>query len=282
MNRSTPPTGSSTGNPTSAPAPSAPPASSTRSTAAQAPQQLEIFPVEIMKTWPSAGGADSAFVGEGRDRMKYNIKTVTKTPNVPAAEWFCHHLAEAVEIAAVTPRVVRIQGELAYGSRWERGMLEQGRNNEVLTGQLAGCELGARFSALYAFDLFVHNNDRHAGNFVFIEVDKLYRLMAVDFSRAWTNHPWPLPAPASLLGSSTVGCGKLVRQHFGFDLAEADGVLGKIENVNSGFVEQLLRRMPAPWLGDAAKAAMVQWWRDGSMNTRVADVRKGLSNGTYL
>jgi hypothetical protein len=215
--------------------------------------------------------------------MKYNIKTVSKTPNVPAAEWFCHHLAEAVEIAAVEPRIVRVQNELAYGSRWETGMLPQTRNNEVLLGHLPGCELGGRFSALYAFDLFVHNNDRHAGNFVFVEIDNLYRLRAVDFSRAWSYHSWPLPGLATLIGSATVMCGRLVRHRFPFDMSEAGLVLDKIENVGVDFVDNVLRRRTPPnWITGAMRDAMIQWWGSGGMTARVADVRKGLANGTYL
>lgn len=248
------------------------------------PQQLELYTVEIVKLMPTKGGADSAHTGEGRDGMKYNIKTVTKTPAVPGAEWFCHHLAEYVGVAAARPTIVSVAGELvpAYGSRWETGMLDQARNNDVLTGKLPGERLAARFSALYALDLFVHNVDRHHGNYAFVQIDGTYRLVAMDFSRAWTYHGWPLPPPPMPPNQSTISQGRVVRQHHPFDLPEAVYVLDRIAAVSIDRVQEIFKQMPRDWLDGGSRAAIARWWTDGSLSQRVDTLKRGLTDGTYL
>lgn len=248
------------------------------------PQQLELSAVEVMKMLPPAGGADSACTAEGRDGWKYNVKTVSKSANVPGAEWFCHLLAEEVGIACAHPTILSVPGELApaYGSRWEAGMLPQGRNNEVITGRLPGERLPARFSALYAFDLFVHNVDRHHGNYAFVLVDGTYRLVTLDFSRAWTYHGWPIPLPPVPPHENTRSAGKVLWRHHPFDLTEALHVLDAIEKVGVARVQSMFNRMPREWLDDIKRAAITRWWTDGSLAARVAALRKGLTDGTYL
>jgi len=214
--------------------------------------------------------------------MKYNIKTVSKTPNVPCAEWFSHKLAERIGIASAFPAVVMVNNERAYGSRWESGMLDQARNNEVLTGKLPGAALAGRFSALYTYDVFLHNTDRHAGNYAFIQVDGLYRLVAMDFSRAWSWNGWPLPPLPLAAGCSTVATGRMIRQHFAFDHGEATKVMDSLVGVSRAHIDGIFDSMPVEWADAPMKAAMLAWWGSADMTQRIDVIRKGLANGTYL
>jgi signal recognition particle subunit SEC65 len=284
MAKSTPTPPATATNPTSAPPRAAPPAAPSPAKPSLKPHQPELYPIDVTKVMPPVGGADSACTGTGRDGMKYNIKTVAKAAMAPGAEWFCHHLAEIVQIAAAHPAVLTLPGDAtpAYGSRWESGMLPPARNSEVMTGKLNGEQLPERFSALYAFDLFVHNVDRHPGNYVFIEIDGLYRLLAMDFSRAWTYHGWPLPALPMAVSSSTVVQGRIVRHRHAFEMPAAEQVLEAVERVTLDAVQSIFNRMPGQWLDDVRRAAIARWWTDGSMKQRVAEIRKGLGDGTYL
>lgn len=245
--------------------------------------QLEIFPVEIVKALPglsNLGGKDTALLGEGRDRMKYVVKAFEKTPKAPASEWLSAHLAELAGIATARPTIVRWQNARAYGSRWEPGLLDPTYNAQVFVGMLPGVELTQRWSALFALDLFVHNTDRHQSNLAFLQVDGGYRLLAIDFSRAWFYHgdvPPSLPMPKN----STVLVARQLRGHFGFDLSEAEHVLDRLQSVTVGHVEDIFRRMPSEWLAPASITATIRWWGDGGKQARLTALRKELADGTY-
>ena len=55
-------------------------------------------------------------------------------------------------------------GEFAFGSIWDASAHKNPL--AVLLGQDPGRQVAKILSRAYAFDLFVHNDDRHAGNYL--------------------------------------------------------------------------------------------------------------------
>ena len=59
-------------------------------------RKVNAFPVRIAQLDPAnLGSQDAHLVGEGDTGLEYCIKTVSKTPRAPAAEYICARLADA-------------------------------------------------------------------------------------------------------------------------------------------------------------------------------------------
>jgi hypothetical protein len=154
---------------------------------------------------------------------------------------------------------------------------------DVLTGKLAGNLLRERFSAIYAFDLFVHNVDRHTGNYLFVgSRNANVTVRAFDFSRAWTQRGWPLPSLPLAPCNTLVHYRNTMKVH-PFDMTAASALLDKIKAVPVSWVQTVHNEIPPPWLDKATRNAIVKWWSTGGdMVSRVDEIREGLKNGTYL
>lgn len=152
----------------------------------------------------------------------------------------------------------------------------------VLLGQKPGHNIPASLSAIYAFDLFVYNADRHAGNHMVVTSKSDHSLVTYDFSRAFTFHGWPppkLPMPAN---SNTVVTYSILRTKQPFEIDPAINILERINAVPVVKVKEFLEQMPVEWMQKKARKSIVQWWSSGARKLLVDAIKTGLKNGTYL
>ena len=248
-------------------------------------QPQVLFPIEVRSTYPPPvnSSADAAFHGIGENGIEYVIKTVPKTPHAPAAEWFCHRFADTCGIAVPqTNRLLMADGSEAFGSQWDGAVLDQMLVQQVLTGALKGNFLDERLSAIYAFDLAVHNVDRHTGNYLFVKgMGSNVMVRAFDFSRAWTVQGWPLPA-LPLAPCHTVNYYRNTSKVHPFNLKAAEKLLDAINKVPISAVQSWLADVPGAWQPKTTQNQIVKWWAAGGMKSRTDAIRKGLQNGSYL
>jgi hypothetical protein len=244
-----------------------------------------LFHVNIRSCDPAnLGSADAALVGMGDDGFDYVIKTVEKTPNVPASEWLCHRLSELCNIVVPQYAILNIpKMKPAFGSRYDSAF----ETNtllilDILSGQEKANILAERLSAIYAFDLFVHNDDRHFGNYMFTKAMNGYSVKAFDFSRAWLHHGWPLPDLPLHPSCNTVDCFRDLIKHHQFNLKAADVVLDRLSELNVGSIQNIHTEMPTEWLPKPSRNKIIKWWPSKDRLERIEFIRGGLKDGTLL
>src|SRR5262249_7335243 len=147
----------------------------------------------------------------------YAIKDKTKNSCIPHAEWFCTHLAELLNIAAPACKVVKMADDtLVLGSRWEGGVIERREWTMRLNVDINLPDLAPVLSRIYAFDHFIYNGDRHAGNLMVREQrDKKVAVLAFDYSRAWVTNGFPLPLVPFAPTENTVKLQRALTQTYG-------------------------------------------------------------------
>ncbi len=67
------------------------------------------------------GTADCSLICHCDDGSDYAVKNASSGKFVAHSEWFCKHLGDQVGIASPECRQVEVNGETAFGSRWESG-----------------------------------------------------------------------------------------------------------------------------------------------------------------
>jgi hypothetical protein len=247
-------------------------------------RQLSAFPVPLISVDPAnLGTADAALFGSADNGIEYCVKTVEKTPRVPGAELICYSLAESCGLAVPQFDVVELPGgPLAFGSVWDGSAAVQQVAIMVLLGQSKGKEIARTLSRIYAFDLFVHNTDRHLNNYLCVG-GRLpgYAIRAYDFSRAWTSNGWPLPALPMQANEKTVRTYRHLQSIHPFDLAEANAILGKLRDFPVDAFKRLVDTVPMEWIDAKLRKKIVKWWAE-ERSIRIGKIIGGLKDGSFL
>jgi hypothetical protein len=236
---------------------------------------------------PSSSTADSLGEVEADDYHRYYIKGDAHGRSVRASEWICTHIAEEVRVGAPAPMVVELaSGGLVFGSRRIAGSADITITAAYLTSQTvsnlspASTGLGPILSGIYALDLFLHNDDRHLGNYLSVDDNGVRRLYAFDFSRAlfWA-WPWSGFPPK---GCNTRICGEVLRALHGFDTVAATAIIDRIAALPLSTVEGFMNRMPSDWLTEQKRSDFSIWWENGARQQRLDALRAGISDGSLL
>jgi hypothetical protein len=248
-------------------------------------RQLSALPIKIISMDPAnLNTADAACFGVGDNGLDYMIKTVAKAPAAPAAELICHAIAEESGIPVPQYDVVMLRdGSLGFGSVWDAGALkDQASSQRVLFGSAPGKSIDAALARIFVLDMFVHNVDRHAGNYLCVSGRTPgYSLKAFDFSRAFTFHGWPLPTLPMDARAHTITVIRALHRSRKFDLVSAEGVLTRIEALQFAWFKQVLEQVPVSWLPAAVRKRILTWWANGR-TARVQTIRQGAKNASLF
>jgi hypothetical protein len=250
--------------------------------------QFQLFHRRALQLFPPAvRTADSLGEVEADDGFRYYVKADAPGKAIRASEWISTHLAEAVGITA--PNAVTIQlpnGEVVFGSRRIAGVADQLQTQAFLSTPSIGniqqgiSGLGTLLSKMYALDLFLFNDDRHVNNYLSVDDNGVRRLYTFDFSRALFWHwPWSGYPPAHC---NTRLCSAILWRLHGFDPVAANSVLDALEAFPPASVQGLVNQMPADWLPAPLHADLMNVWTTGARQSRIGDIRKGLTNGSLL
>ena len=229
-------------------------------------QQMPLFARRAITEYPQREEtADSLGEVDADDGLMYHIKGDASGSPMRASEWICSHLAEEVGIASPQPSVIeRNDGSLVFGSRRLAGVAEQVATQAFLlrpsipAHDASVSEIGSLLSGIYAFDLFIGNEDRHPKNYLSLEDRNRRRFYAFDFGRGlfWK---WPLEGFPSPDGN-TRHFGAVLRQLHGFDIGRANRVLDCLLTVDLQFIQDVLKRMPTDWLPAVLSSDLTRWW----------------------
>lgn len=264
-------------------------------TARVASAQLTIpLPRKVIRVDPPGlASADCPAICRCDDSCDYAIKDTHTHPLVPHSEWFCTRLAGLVGIAGPECAVLEMpDGTLVFGSRWEGGTLPGGPQPawiaRVKNGDIPLDGLRTPLTRIYAFDLFIHNPDRHGGNFLAREQHQGYGLLAFDYSRAWVVNSFPLPPlpfDTNHANERTIKCQRQLSQFWQdkyIDPAEAARFLNRIKRVPKTEITKMLDAHPRKWLPAKTRTAIIKWWLSKEMVARLDRISAGIKDGSYL
>jgi hypothetical protein len=194
-----------------------------------------------------------------------------------------------VQIAAPVHKIIDMgNGTFAFGSRWSGGVVSPKNGatwfDKVKAGAITIASISPALSHIYAFDHFIFNEDRHEHNFIVHDQSEGFAVLAMDYSRAWVNHNFPLP-PIPMKPCHTV-----LRQRFLTQLwnasyinsSEVDVTLNKIRKITRAQIERIFDSHPEEWLEKPLKDAILKWWGSAEMLARIDAISAGVKNATCL
>jgi len=240
--------------------------------------------IEYPQATPSA---DSLGEVEADDHHRYYIKGDAHGRPVRASEWISTYIAEEVHIGAPAPMVIeRLNGDVVFGSRRIAGVADTTVTAAYLMAPTASnvspasSGLASILSGIYALDMFLHNDDRHLGNYLSIDDNGVRRFYAFDFSRAlfWS---WPWNGFPSK-GCNTRKCGEILRALHGFDIGAAAAIIDRISSLAPKTVEAFVKSMPADWLTEPRRSEFSDLWKNGEWQKRLDALRVGINDGSLL
>lgn len=244
-----------------------------------------LFPLRVIQLDPGTlRTADCDHIGKADDGMDYAIKTGARNRETPGAEFSCYELARLCGLAVPQHNILQMpDGTEAFGSRWEGGVTQDnGIIQQVLTGVISSSVLSERLSAIFTFDLFVHNPDRHLNNYLFSKARHDYAVIAFDFSRAWTAAGWPLPSPPLMRSCNTMRTYGRIAKFQPFGITAAQEALSRLRKIPVRAVQDVYSRMPNHWLDKKRRNEIIKWWGSAQRTARLDETLKGLKDGTYL
>jgi hypothetical protein len=247
-----------------------------------------LFPRKTIIEFPASGQtADARGEAEVEDRHRYYLKGDGHGRPIRANEWICTHLAEAVGIAAPAPAIIEmLNGDVVFGSRRIIGVSDQAETQNLLSSSTIGNASGQAsgldrvVAAIYAFDMFVFNVDRHLRNYLSIDDNGVRRFYAFDFGRGlfwewpWVGYPGPTTWTRRRIAT--------LQARHGFDVPAAKATLDQLGAVSTAAIEGFIATMPADWLAPQLHGEFVQWWSSGARQDRITQLKEGIENGTLV
>ena len=237
-----------------------------------------LFPVRIVSLEPAnLRSADCHHIGRGADGIDYAVKRVADHPRIPASEFICGCLAQRCSIATPPFEIGELpDGEKVFASRWEDGALSPERTEELLDGNAPNDGLKERLSSIYAFDIFVHNVDRHFRNYLFRHrrgEESILTLLAPDYSRALLYQSCPPPDLPLPLNCNTMTHFKIWRRTIGFLPEYANRTLDLLKEISSNDFGRIIGQLPDEWMSAEDRHLLLAWWNNIS-ETRIREIRE--------
>lgn len=154
----------------------------------------------------------------------------------------------------------------------------------VSTGEISLTDLSSSLSRVYAFDQFVHNEDRHTDNVLIVPQYQGHAVLAFDYSQAWLCFGFPLSPPPlphcktvdvqrrlSVIWSSSYVDGQIVKE-----------TCDAISSLPAVIIEQIIASHPNNWLSANDRQAIIGWWGSEDMTLRLSQIVEGVENGNCL
>ncbi len=241
--------------------------------------QYELLPLKVVAILPKqVHTADAACYVLAADNCVYLAKCDKDQTGGIASEWMVYALSQAVDINVPEARILEMpDGQLVFGSR-----IIQSVNDEVKTVNLVhdtkAAGMATALARILALDLFVANVDRNLGNYVSQTDSAGHQLFAIDHVRSFFWHDdYDMNMPS---GCATLQIGRALSKLHGVDKDAALQVLDSIAALPSDWPIAVFKTIPTEWLDEDARERFCEWWSGGGRMSRIAMLRRGISDGS--
>jgi hypothetical protein len=243
---------------------------------------LQLVPVRVKISWnPSSSTASRPRFATCDDGLDYCIKHDEGGAPVRANEWVCTGLASAAGIAVPAFSVVEdLDRKLLFGSQ----IFGEDTNDNLAffqSGSLDSDHL-AQVWKTFAFDLFVKNEDRHVNNYKIYKQNRRDRIISFDWGTAlfchWPNMDLPLPHTCNTI----LNIRGIATAYGGLRTDVANEVLDRLDSIEGSAIVSTIRQLPRGWLDSKRGGTFTKWFGTRPRRERIAAIREGLRNGSYL
>ena len=229
----------------------------------------QLFPIKVKTTAPSPFGnsADLKVVAIGEDGLDYAVKT----GSTAASELLCYKIYQACGIGLPQYAILEMpDSSFAFGSCVVSGVNDFSVCQPIEKIEwFKACAL--IISSICSLDFLMANNDRHEGNFLFIYgLNKRKTCLAIDFSRAFLYHPWPLPNIWSDANNTTTMVKGLKNMHVWDSNAALQSLLSA-SAIKSITWDSWVDDLPNEWLTSDIKTNIKDWWVKGEFQKRLQE-----------
>lgn len=234
--------------------------------------QGDLFPVRVMQHCKPLHGKDVKVDGYAEDGMRWTLKRQSEHPGLPAGEFLAYRLAQACSLPTPHFGILRdLDGAPVFGSRHEAGLVNLQELSPLdQARELSNCQ--GRICACFAIDLFLGNEDRHFGNFLFRRrADGLLTAMPIDWGRAWFVNGWP-PRDVHLRKCITTNHIELLRSMNLWSPTDALMLMGTLASVSASRMAAWAEEMPAAWLSQVQRGTLAGWWGGEAFHARVSTI----------
>ena len=227
----------------------------------------QLFPIKVRTTAPSPFGnsADLKIVAIGEDGLDYAVKTGV----IAASEFLCYKIYQACGVGVPQYAILEMPDTtFAFGSCVVSGVNDFSVCQPIEKIEwFKACAL--IISSICSLDFLVANNDRHEGNFLFIcGLNGRKTCLAIDFSRAFLYHSWPLPNIWNDANNTTTMV-KGLRNMSAWDSSSASQSLLSASAIQSATWEGWVDSIPDGWLTLDTKSMIRDWWAKGEFQKRL-------------
>ena len=237
------------------------------------PTQADFFSVVCNRTKPPPATVDADFIGiDDASTERYLCKGQRRQPHLPASEWICSHLARACGLPVPPFAAIELAndpGVYYFGSQWQGGSIDPA----VAFPLVSNPDIFAR---THAADLFLHNLDRHLGNWLYLDLDGDVVARVIDFSQAWLINGWPLPDLPLPAASKTMVCLPVWMGQHRANYVRPEAILDKVASLPVTWMLETLAGMPDAWLDAAERLKLRHWWISEARTTRVESAKANL------
>lgn len=235
--------------------------------------QSSFLPVVCNRTKPAPATADADFIAiDDQTTERYLCKGQVRSAHLPATEWICSRLARDCGLPVPPFAVVELLGAPGvhyFGSQWQGGALEfSAAFHRISNPEIFGQTLGT--------DLFLHNVDRHLGNYLYLELAGEVVARVIDFSRALLHNGWPLPTLPLAADSNTMKALPYWMQQYGSAYAKPTALLDRVAALPSEWMPLTLAEMPDAWLDASAQTDLRSWWTSNAREARADSAKSNL------
>lgn len=226
--------------------------------------------VVCKRSKPAPPTADAACIAiDTATQDRYLCKDQAKQHWLPLVEWLSQFLAKRSGLLIPDCFLVELEadpGKYMFGSRWEGGA------EQFALGMVAKVTNPEEFSAIHAFDLLIHNVDRHLNNYLYLQLAGDTVVKAVDHSRCLCFSGWPMPAPPPAASTNTMTAKSHWIAEAPWNAAASARVIDGWRQIPAADVQAVFDEVPADWVQPAWRHDFTSWWGSEAWADRIDQV----------
>lgn len=232
--------------------------------------QINVNSVVCKRMKPPPQTADAFCIAiDDATQNRYLCKDQSQTDWLPIVEWLAQHLAKRCGLLVPECYVVQLATQPEkpmFGSKWEGGA------EAFFHGILEKITNPTEMSAIFAFDLLIHNVDRHLNNYLYLQLAGDTVVKAMDHSRSLWFSGWPMPSPPPEKSSNTMISAEHWRNIVQWEKGRAEQVVNQWNTITKAEITMILDSAPSIWVDAQKRQDLIDWWGSKEWQERSDEV----------
>lgn len=230
--------------------------------------QSNLFPLKLLHEEEFSGTKDLKCIGHAIGGTRYAVKKESDGELLPLAEWLGHHISRLCGIPTPDFEIVEcLNGELAFGSRWEENSISLTNGTPTVDVLLMLSIHAEAISEILGLDHHLNNHDRHCGNFLFVPRNNKQICLSMDFSCANVRNGLPFGEDYFKEGCNTLLLmnGVMVNHLSKLSKKSFNAALDAVQAITYSQISTILTGAPDAWFTLVNRSQILDWWKEFSV-----------------